>query len=225
MRPAMSPDGASVLYLTPFLTDSGPHQPVRIMRVALSGGPPRSLGEIQNNFGLIRCARAANVCVVSDSGTKERVMYTLDPAKGKGPELLRTGPALIPGEDGGWDLSPDGSTLAFFKADAHKEDFQIQVRPLAGGAGRELDIGGWSYVGALNVAGYYIRWAADGRGWYVTTRTYAGAWTLLKVDLTGGTQLVMHGDSGVDAMQSPDGRHVAMMGWVPASNVWMLENF
>ena len=222
-RPAMSPDGTSVLYLTSLAGDSGFHQPNRIMRVALSGGPPQSLGEIQNNFGLIRCARAANVCVVSDSGTKERVFYALDPAKGKGRELLRSGPALNPADDGGWDLSPDGSTLALFEADPQKEGFQIEVRPLAGGAGRELDIGGPLHVGRWA----YIRWAADGRGWYVSTRTYtyAGAWTLLKVDLTGRAQQLIQGRGWADLVQSPDGGRVAMMGWFPASNVWMLENF
>jgi hypothetical protein len=193
--------------------------------VALSGGPPRSLGEVQNSFGLIRCARAANVCVVSDSGTKERVLYTLDPAKGKGPELLRTGPALNPAEDGGWDLSPDGSTLAFLKGDAQNAAFQIQVRPLAGGAGRGLDIGGWPHVAGLNVALYYIRWAADGRGWYVSTAPSTGAWTLLKVDLSGKAQPLMQGSTWADAIPSPDGRHVAIMGESLTSNVWMLENF
>jgi hypothetical protein len=153
------------------------------------------------------------------------VFYALDPAKGKGRELFRTGPALNPAEDGGWDLSPDGSTVALLKLDAQNEAFQIQVRSLAGGASRELDIGGWGHIGALNATGYYIRWAADGRGWYVSTGTYGGAWTLLKSDLRGKTQLVTHGDSGLDAMQSPDGRHSAMMGWVPASNVWMLRIF
>jgi DNA-binding winged helix-turn-helix (wHTH) protein len=50
-RPAMSPDGDSVLYLT-FPTDSGPpesayYSPRKIMRVALTGGPPQWLGDIQ----------------------------------------------------------------------------------------------------------------------------------------------------------------------------------
>jgi DNA-binding winged helix-turn-helix (wHTH) protein/Tol biopolymer transport system component len=222
-RPAMSPDGTSVLYLTSLARGSAFQQGNRIMRVALPGGPPQSLGEIQNNFGLIRCARAANACVVSDSGTKERVFYALDPAKGKGRELLRTGPALTPAEDGGWDLSPDGSTLAFFEADPQRQGFQIQVRRLAGGARRELDIGGPLHVGRWA----YIRWAADGRGWYVSTKTYtyAGTWTLLKVDLTGRARQLIQGPRWSDPIPSPDGRHVAMMGWVPASNVWMLENF
>jgi eukaryotic-like serine/threonine-protein kinase len=111
-RPAMSPDGDSVLYLT-FPTESGPpesayYSPRKIMRVALAGGPPQWLGDIQNN-GEIRCALAANVCVVSDFGRRQSVLYALDPVKGKGRELLRIGRPVSPEGDKGWDVSPDGS--------------------------------------------------------------------------------------------------------------------
>jgi serine/threonine protein kinase len=229
IRPAMAPEGMSVLYLTL-------SQPVRIMRVALTGGPTKFLGDIPS-AGEIRCARTANLCVVSASGPKLRVLYALDPEKGKGREVLRTDPALDPSQDEDWDLSPDGSSLAFIKGDAQRRSFQIQVRPLAGGVGRELNIRGWGNSGVSNppvardahglvgTAGS-IRWAADGKGWYVTRpegHTYG--WKLLKVDLTGkATQLGQGTDWGL-AIPSPDGLHAAVTGPALTSNVWMLENF
>jgi Tol biopolymer transport system component len=219
-RPAMSPDGASVLYLT--FNSAGYYSPSKIMRVALTGGPPLELGGIQN-IGEIRCARTANLCVVGDYGPTQRVFYALDPTKGKGRELLRISQSFFPGGDMSWDLSPDGSSLVLLTNEAEKGRFQIKIRPLDGGPGREPTVDGWT--NAEN-----IRWAADGKGWYVTTSSIV-AWfrrgdsTLLRVDLSGKAQQLMRGFAWADAIPSADGRHLAMMGWVPASNVWMLENF
>ncbi len=213
IRPAMTADGMSVVYLTP-------SQPVRIMRLALTGGPPQFLGDIPRS-GEIRCARRANLCVVSASDPKQRVLYALDAAKGKGRELLRIDPALHPEEDADWDVSPDGSSLAFIKGDARQRAFQIEVRPLAGGAGRELNISEWG-----NGGGYMLRWAVDGKGWYVSVwYSSINSWRLLKVDFTGKARQLLQGTTWADAVPSPDGRHVAVMGQILASNVWMLEKF
>src|SRR5262249_12306064 len=105
-RPAMSPDGVSVLYVTDARPTESYYTPRRIMRIALTGGPPQWLGDIQNN-GEIRCARTAKLCVVSDYGPRETVFYALDPVKGKGRELLRIGRPVSPEGDKGWDMSPD----------------------------------------------------------------------------------------------------------------------
>jgi hypothetical protein len=225
-RPAMSADGDSVLYLT-FPTDSGPpesayYSPRKIMRVSLAGGPSQWLGDIQNN-GEIRCALKANFCVVSDYGRRQSALYALDPVKGKGRELLRIGRPDSTEGDKGCDVSPDGSSLVFLKDDVEKGAFRIQIRPLAGSAGRELNIDGWTNARD-------IRWAADGKGWYVTTAPSRpvplrlGDRTLLKVDLSGKAQQLIQG-IWADAIPSPDGRRVAMMGRVLVSNVWMWENF
>ncbi len=212
IRPAMSPDGVSVLYLVP-PTGFAYHQPHKIMRVALTGGPPQSLGEIQS-IGHIRCARTANVCVVSDSGPRQRVLYALDPVKGKGRELLRTGPgAPASDEDTDWDVSPDGSSLAFTKNETQAGAFQIQVRSLPGVPTCALNISGWGIA-------RFMRWAADGEGWYVTTLRPQ---TILKVELAGKAQLLTQGF--FDPVPSPDGRHAAMGARILVSNVWMLENF
>lgn len=157
------------------------------------------------------------MCVVSDSGPKQRVLYLLDPVKGKGRELLSTGPAPDFLRDTGWDVSPDGSSLAFLKSDPQGRAFRIEVRPLAGSAARELNVSGWANTNAL-------RWAADGKGWFVTTWSPTGN-TLLKVDLAGKVRVLGEGLGWWDPIPSPDGRHVAIRVNVPVMNVWMLENF
>ena len=154
------------------------------------------------------------------SNSSHRMLYALDPTKGKGRELLRTDLPLDPSGDEDWDVSPDGFNLALIKGNAQRKSFQIQVRPLAGGVGRELNISGWGKSGVA------IRWAADGKGWYVTLpegHTYG--WKLLKVDFTGKATQVGQGTHWGFAIPSPDGRHVAVTGAALTSNVWMLENF
>ena len=62
--------------------------------MALAGGPPQWLGDFQD-AGVIRCARTANLCVVSDQDSKQMVLYALDPVKGKGRELWRIDRSLL----------------------------------------------------------------------------------------------------------------------------------
>jgi eukaryotic-like serine/threonine-protein kinase len=207
-RPVMAPDGVSVLYLT-----AG--SPDRIMRVPLSGGPPLSLEAADDHYHQIRCARTTNVCVVSDWKPKRAVLYWLDPAKGKGPELLRID---AHGGEVAWDLSPDGASLGFINGDAGHQDLQIEVHSVAGGANREINVAGLSRDGG------FIRWAADGKGWYVTVESASGS-RLFKIDLAGKATQLMQETPWADAIPSPDGRHVALRRRMTTGNVWMLENF
>jgi len=89
---------------------------------------------------------------------------------------------------------------------------------VAGGAKSEVNVPG------LGEAATYMRWAANGKGWYVTVKS-ANASHILKVDLTGrATQLIL-GNQWADAIPSPDRRHVALWRHMLMGNVWMLENF
>ena len=189
-RPAMGPEGVSVVYPTPPTTLRYP-QPTRIMRVPLMGGPPRLLGDVQN-AGVIRCARSPNLCVVSESDRKQMVLYALDSVKGKARELWRISPLLLPEHDADWDfvtqdwdwdVSPDGSSIALATRSAQKGI--IQIRSLASGAIRELSLSGWAHP--IN-----IRWSADGKGWFLIalstkSQTSKGLErpSLLTVDLQG----------------------------------------
>jgi DNA-binding winged helix-turn-helix (wHTH) protein len=230
-RPAMGPEGVSVVYLTPPTTLRYP-QPARIMRVPLMGGPPRLLGDVQN-AGVIRCARSTNLCVVSESDRKQMVLYALDPVKGKARELLRIGPLLLPEHDArwdflltqdwDWDVSPDGSSIALATRSAQKGI--IQIRSLASGAVRELSLSGWAHP--IN-----IRWSADGKGWFLIALSTKGLTSkgterpsLLRVDLEGKIQVLRQECSWLDPIPSPDGRRLALGGQVVTRNVWMFESF
>jgi len=52
---------------------------------------------------------------------------------------------------------------------------RIRVSPLAGGSPRDVRLDGWSGL-------YGLDWAADGEGWFVSTRS-AAAGTHIYVDL------------------------------------------
>ena len=73
-------------------------------------------------------------------------------------------------------------------------------------------------------------WAPDGRGFYVSGWSPVGAprgVTLLYIDLNGQATPVWEqgGSFGTWGLPSPDGRHLAMLGWTADSSVWVLENF
>jgi len=68
-------------------------------------------------------------------------------------------------------------------------------------------------------------WAPDGKGFYVAS---SSPWdsTLLYIDLKGRISPVwqQNGSFDTSGAPSPDGRHLAILGFTVDSNVWMIEN-
>jgi hypothetical protein len=69
-------------------------------------------------------------------------------------------------------------------------------------------------------------WAADGKGWFVASRS-AAANTLPFVDPQGHAYPLPQTAGGYDtyAIPSPDGHHLAFLEYTTANNAWMIENF
>jgi hypothetical protein len=63
-------------------------------------------------------------------------------------------------------------------------------------------------------------WAADGRGWFVSVNTTVGN-RMLYVYLDGRYRSL--GDIIGWVVPSPDGRHVAFMNRIVATNAWVIE--
>jgi len=219
-KPVVSPDGSWILYLSSATAQVNVTTPVRIMRVPTSGGPPQLVLEGRGISGLA-CARSpATLCVFSERTSDDRqlIFSAFDPVHGRGRELTRIN-LRQPSSYCDWDLSRDGSCLAFTQFDDHEG--RIEILPLAGGETREVNVKSWNGLWAID-------WAPDGKGLFVSRKPTSGN-MLLYVDLEGRASVLWEqkvpGRWLTWGVPSPDGRLLALVGFTADSNVWMLENF
>ena len=218
----VSPDGSWILYLSWASPGSTATNPARIMRVSTSGGAPQLVLE-GRGFDYLACARSpATMCVFSEESPdrKQLIFSAFDPSQDhKGRELARVS-LKLPVVAYGWDLSLDGSHLAWSQWD--EEVGRIQILPLAGGEVREVNVKGWYGLARM------FR-AADGKGLFVSSQPHH-AYTALYVDLDGRSQVLwqqQYPTAGFEgrAIPSPDGRFLAVSAFSTDNNVWLLENF
>ena len=215
--PRMSPDGKWVIYYDPSTPIERWNERVGLTRVPLAGGPSETVAEEQGLY-VFHCTRPpANRCIVGVLHRKELIIYALDGIKGKGPELVRI-PVNTDVELPHLDLSPDGKSVAFVSLNTLP--CRIRVISLLDGSQREVEVKGWN---SLN----HINWAADGKGFYVSSEM-AVATTLLYVDLNGDATILVR-EPGLFTetwgIPSPDGKHLAIMKYNYGNNAWMLEGF
>jgi serine/threonine protein kinase/Tol biopolymer transport system component len=219
--PVLSPDGSWILYLSSGTGQVGAGTPVRIMRVPTSGGAPQLVME-GRGISSLACARSpTTLCALSEPSPdlKQLVISALDPLNGRGKELTRIS-LWYPNNYYSWDISRDGSRLAFTQSS--NREGRIRILSLAGGENREIDVKGWNYLRSLS-------WATDGKGLFVGRRPISGS-TLLYVDLEGRSDVLwqqgeLPGSPWTWGAPSPDGRHLAFVSYSADTNVWMLENF
>jgi len=220
-KPVVSPDGSWILYLSSASRGSSAVTPVRIMRVPTSGGPPQLVLEGRGISGLA-CARSPSaLCVFSERTSDDRqlIFSAFDPVRGRGQELTRIN-LNQPLVNCSWDLSCDGSHLAFTQFD--EREGCIEILPLAAKEPREVCAKGWNGLGAVD-------WAADGKALFVSSILSSGGSALLYVDLEGRANVVWQQKLTIRALTwgtlSPNGRYLALVGYTVDINVWMLENF
>ena len=220
----VSPDGKSILYVVP--PENGQAlAPAKVMRSPMEGGPSQfvfaakwSPQLITNSefYKALSCAKdPATVCVVAEQNqTLDHLIFTtFDSVQGRGRELAQF--EIDPAGNYVWDLSPDGNSIAILKASEAK----ITVLSLIGLPRKVISVKGWKSIDA-------VIWTTNGKGLLVSSRTQ-NASVLLHVDLLGNTNVLWKQEGGLltFATPSPDGRHLAMLGWNLNSNIWMMENF
>ena len=214
--PVVSPDGSWILYLS----YRGPMTPVSIMRVPTSGGTPQLVLE-GRDIQRLMCARSPSaLCVFSElsSDRKQVIFSAFDPMQERRREITRVN-LKQPASDYSYDLSPDGSRLAFAQSQPQR-GARLQILPLARGEAREVNVKGWDSL-------LRLVWAANGKGLFASAGGLET--TLLYVDLEGRAQVIWHQRFRLIAstigVPSPNGRYLAVSGQAIDNNVWLLENF
>jgi eukaryotic-like serine/threonine-protein kinase len=213
----VTPDGKWILYFGVGKEGGWPDHPEPVMRVPVDGGPSQEMF-VAATWSLFTCpiSRSAT-CVIAEptQDNKQLIVATLDPMKGRGPELARFD--LDPNVKDWWiEISPDGTRLALLRTPTEP----IQIVGLNGQRIQQIQIKGWS-----NLRAFY--WEPDGKGLYVVA-TVRGGRVVLYVDFQGNAQVIWNntgGSSETMAIPSPDGRHLAMQAWATNGNIWTLENF
>jgi serine/threonine protein kinase len=211
----VSPDGKWVMaYRHP--KPGGPSDPEQLMRIPFAGGSPELIFT-GNPPGAISCTnQAANLCVLArkTEDHKQLIVAAFDPVKGWGRELARFASDPNTKEQWfDWQISPDGTRLAA------KEDGHIHILSLRGHPEQVIQ-----QPKGLKITDYF--WAADSRGLYAGGPGM-GKTVLLLLDLQGNTHVVWEasGNDNTWGAPSPDGRHLAFLGWTNNRNMWMMESF
>jgi serine/threonine protein kinase/Tol biopolymer transport system component len=211
----VTPDGRWVIYSVSTKPDDQA-APVQVMRVPISGGPSEIVLTARS-AAITQCARPpANLCVLyeDDLDRKQYTVSSFDALSGRGRELARID---YDADKRDYDLvlSPDGTRLAYTTG----HEGLIHILSLRGQPRQEIRVKGWTRFEDME-------WAADCKGLFVAHGIPGGA-ALLYVDLQGNAHVLwqQHGGTGTYAFPSPDGRHLAFLGWTIEDNVWMMENF
>jgi eukaryotic-like serine/threonine-protein kinase len=211
----VSPDGRWLLYEVVATKANTPNLPARIMRIPISGGPPEPVLTAQ--ISGIWCARApATLCAISERtpDRKQLVFTAFDPIKGRGKVLARFG--TEPSADYYKNLSPDGTRIAIVR---YLGEGTVTILSLADRTKQEIKVKGWNDLESVS-------WTASGK-WLFATTHRQGRPILLGIDLEGNSRVLWtdRGDTKLDAVPSPDGRHVALFGDSVNENIWLMENF
>jgi Tol biopolymer transport system component/DNA-binding winged helix-turn-helix (wHTH) protein len=207
----LTPDGSEILYSVP-VNPSDNLGPVRLMRAPINGGPPHIVLEAPA-IGNFECSHApATICAFSQEEPKELVISVFDPVIGE-PHKIAT---LEP--DWGWGLSPDGKAIAASTFGATKN--RIRLLSLSGQPPRELTVKNWSGFNSLD-------WAADSKGFFISSNPAGLRQSLLYVDLAGNAHQIWQVNHvwPTWAIPSRDGKYLAISAPTIEGNVWMAEHF
>lgn len=214
-EPRLSPDASWILYWDYSDRGSAGSQPLRLLRVSISGGAPAPVLEASRGAA-VRCVLKHSPCVLSelDKVNGELVFTAFNPMQGRMKELVRL--AADPEGSPTWDLSPDGSTVGIVDLDERKD--QIRLVELENGSARSIAVGPTERLSGIS-------WSADGKGWFVTSSSLRGA-AILHVGLDGTTSKLWTTNSNLVApLASPDGKNLAFATSTYNSNAWIIEKF
>jgi Tol biopolymer transport system component len=210
-----TPDGSSLLIGQRNSQNGDAKQETyKLIRLPVSGGPPRAIFEAELKPGVdygARCAR--RFCVLCEKRPTDLAFCILDPDKGKGREIFRVEKPLS--SSWRWDISPDGTRIAILEYEG-----ELQIISVPDGTVRTSATAwaGWGWFES-------VAWSHDGTSLFVAGKSGRER-AILRVDLKGGVHVLWRHREYIDNLvPSPDGRFLALSAASYEANVWMIEDF
>ncbi len=214
-----SPDGERLFYLS--RREDWQHNKTDSLRLKVSSIDGANPQLVYDRYALfsVRCARApSSLCVLGQRdilnwlAAGELVFRDLSRLDKEHNELGGVG-GLPLGQEY-WDVSPDGTQIAVVAGG--ESNAVIKILGLDG-ASSEVIVSGRVGLQSLD-------WTADGKGWYVSSRSARSA-DLLYVDPGGGNRVIWKSPDGFETwgVPSPDGEHLAILEWTVTGNVWLID--
>jgi Tol biopolymer transport system component/DNA-binding winged helix-turn-helix (wHTH) protein len=216
----VSPDGSWILFNT---TRDWEAQTWELRRIPLEGGTTEFDGTAHYGADAgIRCSKSpATLCTVAEYTEDHRhlIFTAFDPLSGRGKELVRYD--TDPSGRYSWDLSRDGSRIALL----NPPDGVVHILHLNGEPPERIVLKDLKVGDALG-------WWKDNSGLLVDNVTARGT-ALSYLSMNGKAHTIWEVPGSRNArfnqapwaIPSPDGRHLAINGFILSSNVWMVENF
>jgi hypothetical protein len=215
ITPQLSPDGKWILFCA--YSERKGRATQKLMRIPVGGGQPQAVAV--GEFDEFRCAlNPGKRCVVRTLENRQYIYSELDPLKGRGRELARTG--WVPGVLGDWALSADGMEVAVPNHDPREA--RITLVPLDGSSAnsfkpRELQVPGLG--GLRGLIG-----AADNRGWFASL-TFGRGVKLVYIRRNGRFNVLRESPVITWGLPSPDGKRLAFVDQTLSSNLWSIDRY
>src|SRR5215469_5476585 len=208
----LNPDGTRVLFVDGFNT-LDPALPQRILSVPLAGGTPRVVLQWPSIHNMQCASSPSKLCLFDSVEGSTAHFFSFDPEDGRTQEF-----ATLQMKGGlSWMLSRDGSQLALILEPlGHRVTFMA----VSDKTTHEVELNQWPLLN--------IDWTPDSKSVLVSTRTADGVPAILGVEPNGNCRVLLESDNATQlwwAIESPDGRYVALTEVTGANNVWMVENF
>jgi serine/threonine protein kinase len=196
---------------------------IRLMSTPAQGGARSTL--MMGRYTYACGSSPSSSCVVAELKDRQLIFSHLDPAKGKGEEIVRVDRYQGLGSgglDSRWGLSPDGSKVAI--VDCVEIEPTIRILSLADRKITTLPLRDrkWSCLS-------WISWTADGKNLFAVAAVGSSLWAILSIDANGNPRALYEVPLGAawitHIAPSPNGRSLAFTKRIYVNDVMLLENF
>ena len=206
----LTPDGKWVLFREASTDKS------KLMRAPVGGGSAELVATFADASWWVDCPSniSSGSCILGAGESNQLVFNALDPARGPGRELYRTG--IRAADDVHAKISPDGSTIAISSND--QLHGKIRFIDLARRQEHDAALSEGIDVVALD-------WTPDAKA-LLASAAQTGQNMIIRIELDGKVSTLAN--LGVHEVfwitTSPDGRHLAFSQRTQENNVWLVDN-